>query len=114
MDFLQGASLFDLAIIRFCDMVPGMPRQRKPHPHSRGWLLLRDILAAGKRNQKELAVVTKIPQSVISDLLNLWKLPNRIHGLALLRKLGIPVDAWDEPLSKSELRRLGIEVGKAA
>ncbi len=94
-------------------MLGGMARQRKPRPHSRGWLLLREHLASGKHNQKALAAATKIPQSVISDLLNLWKLPNRIHGVAL-EKFGIPIRAWDEPLTKTEMRRLGLADGRAA
>ncbi len=91
-----------------------MPRQRKPHPHSRGWLLLREYLASGKGNQKKLAGATDVPQSVISDLLNLWKLPNRIHALALEAECEIPVGAWDERLTKAELRKLGVEAGRAA
>ncbi len=90
-----------------------MSRHRKPRPHNRGWLLLRELLASGKHNQKGLATATKITQSVVSDLLNLWKLPNRIHALAL-EKQGIPVRAWDELLNKTELKKLGVVDGRAA
>lgn len=90
-----------------------MAKRRKQRPHNRGWLQLRELLSSGKPNQKELSKATKIPQSVISDLLNLWKLPNRIHAIAL-EKQGIPVTSWDDVLTKAEMRRLGIEPGKAA
>jgi hypothetical protein len=104
---------FDLAIFCLCDIVGDMARKRKPRPHNRGWLLLKELLASGKLNQKALATKTGIPQSVISDLLNLWKLPNRIHALAFAEH-DIPVDAWDETLTKAELKRLGVETGRAA
>lgn len=70
-----------------------MSSDEKQLPETRGLAQLAKLLA--DRTQKQLAIETGIPQSVLSDIVNRRRLPGLQQALAL-EKLGIAPSAWGE------------------
>lgn len=77
-------------------MLWGMPRERNQVPRTRGLEQLEGLLRA--TNQKDFAQANRIPQSVISDIVNRKRLPSLEQALAL-QKQGIDPTAWAEEVA---------------
>jgi plasmid maintenance system antidote protein VapI len=70
-----------------------MARDRNLVPETPGLAQLLKLLEEEGRNQKKLGEETKIPQSVISDIVNRRRLPSLEQAL-VFEELGIPPSAW--------------------
>lgn len=71
--------------------------ERKKVPRTRGLVQLEALLKAKK--QKELAEDLRVPQSVVSEILNRWRLPTLEQAVAMQRH-GIATAAWTEEVSE--------------
>jgi antitoxin component HigA of HigAB toxin-antitoxin module len=71
--------------------------ERKKVPRTRGLAQL-EALLKGKK-QKDLADDIGSPQSVVSEILNRWRLPTLEQAVALQRH-GIATAAWTEEVAE--------------
>lgn len=72
-----------------------MTEDRKKVAPTEGLRQLEALLKG--RKQKEFGDEVGIPQSALSEILNLWRLPTLEQSVRLESKKGIPVKAWTEP-----------------
>jgi transcriptional regulator with XRE-family HTH domain len=75
-----------------------MPEERKRVAATRGLRLLEAILEG--RTQKDFGDETGIPQSALSEILNLWRLPT-LEQAVKLAPYGIPPSAWTESAERT-------------
>jgi hypothetical protein len=74
-------------------MLLAMGREKNQVPATKGLTQLVELLK--DKNQKDFALENKIPQSVISEIVNRKRLPSLEQAL-ILQKHGIEPAAWAE------------------
>ena len=75
-----------------------MPDERKRVAATEGLQQLQELLKA--KTQKEFGDEVGIPQSALSEILNLWRLPTLEQAVKLSTK-GIDPSAWTKALKPS-------------